>query len=192
MTVLEILKKASYILNLNTEFAPYFDTSSTEEVDETTSNEWDKMKSAFNSLVKKIATESVPLFKEEEIVFDLNGEFLLNNLSQKFHSVQSIVGYSGLLFARQTNDGVLQSKYVGPAVLNYSYVPQDFDTADSFDLFDGVLNDLVFAYGVAYLYCEMSSLYDDADDYKAKFEDELNKCMSSRVRERVIKARRWI
>lgn len=192
MTVLELLKNASFILNLDSEFAPYFDESSTETPSDETQREWEKMLLAFNFLIKRIATERISVTKEEEIVFDCKGEFLLKDLSENFHSLQMITGYSGFVFAKQTNSGKLTANYVGPAVIRYAYLPQELTTEDELSVFDGVLNDLVFSYGIAYIYCEMSSLYDDAEMWKEKFEKAINDCMSGAVRERVMKVRRWI
>ncbi|NCB48253.1 MAG: hypothetical protein EOM55_01290 [Clostridia bacterium] len=191
MTVLELLKNASFYLNLDDEFAPYFDSSSVTPNDET-KREWGKMLCAFNSLIKSIATERIPLTKEEEIAFDCNGEFLLNTLAEKFHSIQTITGYSGFVFASSSNDGKLKSNYKGPAVLKYAYVPADFVVEDEVSVFDGVLNDLVYSYGIAYIYCEMYALYDDAQMWKEKFEKAINDCMSGVVRERVMRVRRWL
>jgi len=192
MTVLELLKNASFYLNLDTEFAPYFDEASEETPNEETEKEWGKMLRAFNSLIKSIATERIPVTKEEEIVFDCKGEFLLSNLVEKFHSIQTITGYSGFVFASQTNDGKLKANYKGPATMKYSYVPADFSVEDEVGLFDGVINDLVYSYGIAYVYCEMSSLYDDSEMWKEKFEKAINDCMSGVVRERVMRVRRWL
>jgi len=192
MTVLELLKNASFYLNLDTEFAPYFDESSTVTPTDETQREWEKMLRAFNSLIKSIATERIPVTKEEEILFDCDGEFLLSTLTEKFHSLQTITGYSGFVFASLTNDGKLKANYVGPAVMKYAYVPEDFTTEDDISVFDGVLNDLVFSYGIAYVYCEMSALYDDAEMWKEKFVSAINDCMSGVVRDRVMRVRRWL
>lgn len=192
MTVLELLKNASFYLNLDNEFAPFFDENSLETPNDETQREWGKMLRAFNSLMKSIATERIPVTKEEEVVFDCKGEFSLSNLAEKFHSLQTITGYSGFVFASSSNDGKLKANYVGPAMMKYAYVPKDFTTEDEVTAFDGVLNDLVYSYGIAYVYCEMSALYDDAEMWKEKFESSINDCMSSVVRERVMRVRRWL
>lgn len=192
MTVLEILKNASYYLNLDVEFAPYFEDLPDVTPTQETQREWEKMLRAFNFLLKSIATGRIALIAEEEIVFNSMGEFSLSALSQKFHDVQRIVGYNGLVFASKTNDGKLKSSYVGPAMMKYSYVPEDFEASDEMQLFDGVIDDLVFAYGVCYVYCEMSSLFDDAFMWKEKFEDAINDCMRQGLKQKIVRARRWL
>lgn len=191
MTVLELLKNASIMLNLDQEFEPYLNEESTLTPSDETEREWGKMLSAFNCLIKKIATERIPVVCEEEIVFDACGEFELSSLINKFHGVQMITGYSGLIFARETRDGKLKADYVGPAILRYSYIPEDLTTEDNISVFEN-LSSLVFSYGIAYIYCEMSSLFGDAEMWQEKFESAINECMRGVVRERVMKVRRWL
>ncbi len=192
MTVLEILKNASYYLNLDVEFAPYFEETPTITPSEETAREWEKMLKSFNLLLKSIATGRIALTKEEEIVFNAKGEFSLSGLDQKFHDVQRIVGYNGLVFASKTNDGKLKANYVGPAMLNYSFVPEDLKTTDDVQFFDGVIDELVFSYGVCYVYCEMCSLFDDAQMWQEKFENAINDCMRRGMQQKIMRVRRWL
>lgn len=135
-----------------------------------------------------ICTEKHLLFTTEEIEV-INGEYAINNLSQKLFKIKQISNNFGFVkYSLEAGKILVPS---GKYIIKYAYIPAELNFDDDVDSFNGKLTLLALSYGVCSKFCLIKNLFDEASEWESKFSNSLAENFR-KVGEIKIKQRRWI
>lgn len=141
-----------------------------------------------NIVQMQISTDFHSLFYDEEIEVS-NGEFSIENLSQKLYKVKQITQNDDLVKYSFIKDKIVLCD--GKYRIKYAYVPDDVDFASTLETHNGNLTILSLAYGVCSQFCLIKGIADESEVWQEKFEMSLLSNFK-KVGEIKIKPRRWL
>lgn len=189
MTVKEILKTPIlYLQKSEILGTTIYDSESTTEPTEEQTNDMEILEKCFNFIYQEIASNYLPLLKEEEIEFS-NEKFELASLTQTILEIYKLTSLNGNHLVYELLPSYIKA-FVKNAKIVYSYVPEELGLEDEVNLFSGRLIPQVLAYGVLREYSLINEDFSTADIYEKKFKDGVFKAMTQKSSIR-IKPRKW-
>lgn len=138
---------------------------------------------AFNFVQNEIATEFIPLIKDEKIESQ-HGEFPLSLLSEKIAYVISLKDEEAHVKYRIYGDKLM---FDGKVTLTYCYCPKKSSLDEECEM---ILPERVLAYGVLREYFLLQGLASEASMFEEKFKNSL-KNFSRKKSEIVMPKRAW-
>lgn len=140
-----------------------------------------------NIVQMRICTEFHTLLSEENIVVE-NGEFEIENLSQKLYKIKQISAQNESVKYSYFENKILLSD--GSYKIKYAFIPNDVGFTDSVETHNGNLTLLTIAYGVCSQFCTIKGLSDEAQQWEDKFTQSIAKNFK-KLGQIEIKPRRW-
>lgn len=171
-------------LILNGELATKIENGTTLTTDE--QEEANKLLRAFNLTLNEVATEYLSTSAEER---KYGSAVNFSSLSHTPSEIRSVKGENGDDVSFKVLSDKIKIYENGWHYIRYNYLPSDRALTDDFDYENSKVGARAFAYGTASEYLLMSGRYEEAQNYRIKFEKSATSPLTKTVRK--IKGRIW-
>lgn len=179
-----IIKACDFIDNAELSNALKSNSSTlTSEMQETLT----KLVKCFNLVRNEIASEYIPIVKEE-VVLPKQNKIKFNVLSSTLIEIIFIKDKFGNKISYKLNDDGIYLDNSDEVTIKYNSVPNDLTEVGEFS---STLPERVYAYGVVKEYYFLQTLYEDAEIWDERFKSSLQ-ILERKKSETIIPRRRWI
>lgn len=144
----------------------------------------------FNLVYSEIATDYVQII-DSEVIEVKNETFDLSKLKNKFYKLIKLEDEKGCNIKCSILGNNLKVNS-GTYKIIYCYIPKFVTLNDDLEDFGGQITERLFAYGLNKEYLYVSSLFEEAESYKTKFEEGLKAICSKKNNIVIPVKRRWI
>lgn len=149
-------------------------------------NEVNQLIRAYNLTLNEVATEYLSLTAEEML---LGKEILFSSLNHPPLKIVSVTDARGEKVAFTVLADRIKLYKFGKYTVRYDYIPQNKVLTDDFDYEKSKVGERAFIYGVASEFCIMAGRYEEAANYRSKFEKAATSPLSRGGKK--IKGRIW-
>lgn len=170
MILLDIIKYAATMLSKN---AVLGYVTAEGGYNETNSYQPD-MKTAINlsnMVIKELALAYIPITKKESVVF-VNGLFDTTDLSENVRNIIRLTDAEGKDVPFKVEGEYMRASVTG-AVIEYSYIPDDYSPTQVIGYTDKDISPVVLAYGLCAEWCIVDGRFDEAVMWHKRYMDKI-------------------